>query len=410
MSFDQKALDSLRIERQAEPEVATGTPYKWFLIVVLLLAIGAAAWVFLRHGAIEVETTTAVGTSGGSGTGAAVLNASGYVVARRQATVAAKITGKVDEVLIEEGMHVEQGQLIAKLDDSTERPTYDLAQRQLESARINLRETEVRLGELERTLRRTEQLRADKLVSESQLDTAQSDVAATRARLEALRGEVKVAEGTVRVRAQQLDDLLVRAPFSGVVVSKDAQPGEMVSPISAGGGFTRTGIATIVDMDSREIEVDVNESFINRVHDEQKTEAVLDAYPDWVIPSHVINIVPTADRQKATVRVRIGFDTLDARILPDMGVKVCFLEDRKEQNTSAARPMVRVPSSAVVRDGETSYVWRVRNDAVERIAVRTGGERDGQTEILSGINAGERIVATPVEGLKEGIQVKSKAE
>jgi RND family efflux transporter MFP subunit len=410
MSFDQKALDSLRIERQAEPEVATGTPYKWFLIVVLLLAIGAAAWVFLRHGAIEVETTTAVGTSGGSGTGAAVLNASGYVVARRQATVAAKITGKVDEVLIEEGMHVEQGQLIAKLDDSTERPTYDLAQRQLESARINLRETEVRLGELERTLRRTEQLRADKLVSESQLDTAQSDVAATRARLEALRGEVKVAEGTVRVRAQQLDDLLVRAPFSGVVVSKDAQPGEMVSPISAGGGFTRTGIATIVDMDSREIEVDVNESFINRVHDEQKTEAVLDAYPDWVIPSHVINIVPTADRQKATVRVRIGFDTLDARILPDMGVKVSFLEDRKEQNTSAARPLVRVPSSAVVRDGETSYVWRVRNDAVERIAVRTGGERDGQTEILSGINAGERIVATPVEGLKEGVQVKSKAE
>ena len=410
MSFDQKALDSLRIERQAEPEVASGTPYKWFLIVVLLLAIGAAAWVFLRHGAIEVETTIAVGTSGGSGTGAAVLNASGYVVARRQATVAAKITGKVDEVLIEEGMHVEQGQLIAKLDDSTERPTYDLAQRQLESARINLRETEVRLGELERTLRRTEQLRADKLVSESQLDTAQSDVAATRARLEALRGEVKVAEGTVRVRAQQLDDLMVRAPFSGVVVSKDAQPGEMVSPISAGGGFTRTGIATIVDMDSREIEVDVNESFINRVHDEQKTEAVLDAYPDWVIPSHVINIVPTADRQKATVRVRIGFDTLDARILPDMGVKVSFLEDRKEQNTSAARPMVRVPSSAVVRDGETSYVWRVRNDAVERIAVRTGGERDGQTEILSGINAGERIVATPVEGLKEGIQVKSKAE
>jgi len=410
MSFDQKALDSLRIERQAEPEVASGTPYKWFLIVVLLLAIGAAAWVFLRQGAIEVETTTAVGTSGGSGTGAAVLNASGYVVARRQATVAAKITGKVDEVLIEEGMHVKQGQLIAKLDDSTERPTYDLAQRQLESARINLRETEVRLGELERTLRRTEQLRADKLVSESQLDTAQSDVAATRARLEALRGEVKVAEGTVRVRAQQLDDLMVRAPFSGVVVSKDAQPGEMVSPISAGGGFTRTGIATIVDMDSREIEVDVNESFINRVHDEQKTEAVLDAYPDWVIPSHVINIVPTADRQKATVRVRIGFDTLDARILPDMGVKVSFLEDRKEQNTSAARPMVRVPSSAVVRDGETSYVWRVRNDAVERIAVRTGGERDGQTEILSGINAGERIVATPVEGLKEGIQVKSKAE
>ena len=164
----------------------------------------------------------------------------------------------------------------------------------------------MRLAEAERNLRRTEQLRADKLVSESQLDQAQSEVAALEARLEALKSEVQVAEGTVRVRAQDLDDLLVRAPFDGVVVSKDAQPGEMVSPISAGGGFTRTGIATIVDMDSREIEVDVNESFINRVQANQKTEAVLDAYPDWIIPSHVINIVPTADRQKATVRVRIG--------------------------------------------------------------------------------------------------------
>jgi RND family efflux transporter MFP subunit len=408
MSFDQKALDSLRIERSAEPEATSGAPYKWFLLVVLLIAIAAAAWAFTRSGAIEVETVTAAATSTGTGTAAAVLNASGYVVARRQATVSAKVTGKVSEVLIEEGMNVKEGQLIAKLDDSTARPVYELAQRQLESARVNLQETEVRLAELERTLRRTEQLRADKLVSESQLDTAQSDVAAARARLEALRSDVKVAEGTLRVRAQELDDLLVRAPFSGVVVSKDAQPGEMVSPISAGGGFTRTGIATIVDMDSREIEVDVNEAFINRVRNGQKTEAVLDAYPDWVIPSHVINIVPTADRQKATVRVRIGFDTLEPRILPDMGVKVSFLEDRPESAAAAARPSVRIPSSAVVRDGDTSYVWRVQDDSVERVAVRTGGERDGKIEVLSGINAGERVVATPVEGLKDGVKIKAK--
>jgi HlyD family secretion protein len=202
---------------------------------------------------------------------------------------------------------------------------------------------------------------------------------------------------------------VVRAPFSGVIVSKDAQPGEMVSPISAGGGFTRTGIATIVDMDSREIEVDVNESFINRVHNGQKTEAVLDAYPDWVIPSHVINIVPTADRQKATVRVRIGFDTLEPRILPDMGVKVSFLENRGEPSTVAARPVVRLPASAVFRDGESSYVWRVQNGAVERVAVSTGGERDGQVEVLSGINAGDTVVATPVEGLKQGDTVKAKS-
>ena len=192
----------------------------------------------------------------------------------------------------------------------------------------------------------------DKLVSELQLDQAQSEVAALNARLEALRSEVQVAEGTVRVRAQDLDDLMVRAPFDGVVVSKDAQPGEMVSPISAGGGFTRTGIATIVDMDSREIEVDVNEAFINRVKANQKTEAVLDAYPDWIIPSHVINIVPTADRQKATVRVRIGFDALEPRILPDMGVKVSFLDDREVEAARRLRRRGRrcaFPSAAVIQ-------------------------------------------------------------
>jgi RND family efflux transporter MFP subunit len=174
--------------------------------------------------------------------------------------------------------------------------------------------------------------------------------------------------------------------------------------MSAGGGFTRTGIATIVDMSSREIEVDVNEAFINRVRPGQKVEAVLDAYPDWRIPSHVINIVPTADRQKATVRVRIGFDALDPRILPDMGVKVRFLEDANgtEQRSN---PTVRVPASAVLGDDDVRYVWRVRDEKVERVAVRTGAEREGQIEILSGLNAGDVVVARPVEGLKEGARI-----
>jgi len=408
MSFDQKALDSLRIERSSEPaQIGSGKRYKWFIAIVLAIAVLAAAYALLRDKAVEVETATAVATTTGSG-GAAVLNASGYVVARRQATVSAKVTGKVAEVMIEEGMAVKEGQLLARLDDSTTRPVLVLAERQLESARKNLDEVQVRLDEAQRNLRRTQGLRTDKLVSEQALDQAQSEVAALAARLEALQSEVGVAEATVRVRKQELDDLLVRAPFDGVVVSKDAQPGEMISPISAGGGFTRTGIATLVDMQSREIEVDVNESFINRVKDGQRTEAVLDAYPDWIIPSHVINIVPTADRQKATVRVRIGFDELEPRILPDMGVKVSFLEDRKEQDV-AARPAVRVPAAAVIKDGDTSYVWRVTKGAVERVAVRTGGERDGQIELLSGITAGEVVVAAPVAGLKDGDRVKSKA-
>ncbi len=408
MSFDQNALESLRIERSPEPGGGDSSPiYKWLIAIVLVLAVVAAAYALLRDSSIEVETVTAVAAPGGGGSsGAAVLNASGYVVARRQATVSSKVTGKVAEIHIEEGMEVKEGQLLASLDDSTVRPVYELALRQLDAARTDLEEIEVRLAEAERTLRRTAQLRADKLVSEAQLDQAQSEVAALRARLKSSRSQVKVAEGTVRVREQDLDDLLVRAPFDGVIVSKDAQPGEIVSPISAGGGFTRTGIATIVDMDSREIEVDVNEAFINRVHTDQRTEAVLDAYPDWVIPSHVINVVPTADRQKATVRVRIAFDELDPRILPQMGVKVTFLEDRPAEATASARTAVRVPADAVFRDGNTSYVWRVSDGSVERVAVRTAGERDGQVEIIAGINAGDVIVARQVEGLAEGAPIK----
>jgi RND family efflux transporter MFP subunit len=407
MSFDQNALESLRIERSPEPPSRDSSPiYKWLIGIVLLLAAAAAAYALLRDRSIEVQTATAVAASGGPATGSAVLNASGYVVARRQATVSAKVTGKIAELHIEEGMEVKQGQLLARLDDTTVRPVYELALRQLEAARKDLEEIEVRVAEAERNLRRMAQLREDKLVSEAQLDQAQSEVAALRARLEASRSQVKVAQQTVRVREQDLDDLLVRAPFDGVIVSKDAQPGEIVSPMSAGGGFTRTGIATIVDMESREIEVDVNESFINRVRANQRTEAVLDAYPDWVIPSHVINVVPTADRQKATVRVRIAFDVLEPRILPQMGVKVTFLEDRPAEETTSARPAVRVPSEAVFKDGDTSYVWRVNKDSVERVAVRTAGVRSGQVEIIAGLNAGDVVVARPVEGLADGAPIK----
>jgi HlyD family secretion protein len=411
MAFDQNALDSLRIERNNEPGSTGPSPlYKWLVVGALALAISIGAYALLREKAIEVETATAVqSSSGGGGGSAAVLNASGYVVARRQATVSSKVTGKVAEVLIEEGMAVKEGQLLARLDDTTSRPVYSLAQRQLEAARKNLNEVEVRVAEAERNLRRTQQLRQDKLVSELQLDQAQSEAAALAARLEALRSEVQVAEGTVRVRAQELDDLLVRSPFDGVVVSKDAQPGEMVSPISAGGGFTRTGIATVVDMDSREIEVDVNEAFINRVRAGQRTEAVLDAYPDWVIPSHVINIVPTADRQKATVRVRIGFDQLDARILPDMGVKVSFLRDEPAATAAAAAaPAARfeIPKAALRTEDDRSIVFVVRENTVERRAVRTGLEQGDLVEVLSGVSAGEQVVINPPATLKDGDRIR----
>jgi RND family efflux transporter MFP subunit len=418
VSFDQSTLDSLKIDRGA-PSRASGGVRGW-IVVLAAVAVGGAvgAYWLLRERPIEVELATAVAApaaSAGAPAGAAVLNASGYVVARREATVSAKVTGKIAAVLIEEGMIVEEGELLAQLDDQTLRPLLDLAETQLEAARAELDEVVVRRGEADRELNRLERLKAENLSSERDVDRARSEVDALAARFARLERAVDVAEATVRVRAQEIEDLEVRAPFAGVIVSKDAQPGEMVSPISAGGGFTRTGIATLVDMDSREIEVDVNESFINRVRAGQKTEAVLDAYPDWVIPSHVINIVPTADRQKATVKVRIGFDELDPRILSNMGVKVTFLDSSGRDEPSAgsgaapARPAVRLPASAVQRDGSTSFVWRVRADRAERVAVRLGAERSGQVEVVAGINAGDVVIDRPPAGVAEGAAVVAAA-
>jgi RND family efflux transporter MFP subunit len=305
---------------------------------------------------------------------------------------------------------------LAQLDDQTQRPLLDLAETQLEAARAELGEVVVRRGEADRELSRLERMRAGSLSSERDVDKARSEVDALAARYARLERAVDVAEATVRVRMQDIEDLEVHAPFAGVIVSKNAQPGEMVSPISAGGGFTRTGIATLIDMSSREIEVDVNESFINRVRAGQKTEAVLDAYPDWVIPSHVINIVPTADRQKATVKVRIGFDELDPRILSNMGIKVAFLdssggapEPSASSGAATARPAARVPASAIARDGDTSFVWRVRAGRVERIAVRVGAERRGEVEVLAGISAGDVVVASAATELTEGAAVETAA-
>jgi len=410
MSLDEKSLDSLKIDRSAGP-AGGGGAFKWVALVCIIAGAAAAFWL-QRERPIEVEIATAVAAaSGGDARAGAILDASGYVVARRAATVSSKVTGKIADVLIEEGMDVDEGQVLARLDSESLRPLLTLAERQLDARRRELEETRVRQAEAVRTLRRIEELRRDELASEAELDRAQSEVNALNARLDALESQVEVAEATVRVRMQELEDLLVRAPFTGVIVSKDAQPGEMVSPVSAGGGFTRTGIATLVDMDSREIEVDVNEAYINRVSAGQRTEATLDAYPGWHIPSHVINIVPTADRQKATVKVRIAFDELDARILPNMGIKVSFLDTADEPGKpeqGSARPAVTVPAAAVRRDGAADIVWRVRNGTVERVAVLTGAERNGRIEILSGINAGDAIVARPVAGLAPGAAIRAE--
>ena len=375
---------------------------------MVLAGVAFGAWKMFGGHTTEVTTVVAEAETSGPSLGNSVLNASGYVVARRMSTVASKVTGRVLEIYVEEGMAVKKDQVVARLDPVNSRTVLTMAERELEASHRNLAEIEVRLGDARRTLERNEALVKQQLVSESALDASRAEVNALAARLEASKAQVKVSESQLAMRQNDYDDLNVRAPFDGVIISKDAQPGEMISPLSAGGGFTRTGIATIVDMDSREIEVDVNEAYINRVKPNQRVEAKLDAYPDQPLPAHVVNIVPTADRTKATVRVRIGFDKLEPQILPDMGIKVRFLDEAPAVANNSQGARVRVPTVAVQRSGGEAYVWVVNDGTVERRAITTGAENDGQTEVLAGVHAGEELVAPIVEGLEDGGKVKLK--
>jgi len=394
-------LAALRIDHRHDRR-GRGRWLGWLLLVLMLGAVGAGGYYWLtRPRPVEVQTATV--TERAAGRQAAVLNASGYVTARRRATVSSKITGKVVEVNVEEGMRVRKGQVLARLDDSVIRASLGLVQAQVEASKRAVTEAEVRLKEAQLTLDRRTQLLRDRVVTQADVDAARAEVDSLKARIRALTQQVTVAEQQVAVTETNLADTVIRAPFSGVAISKDAQPGEMVSPVSAGGGFTRTGICTIVDMSSLEVEVDVSESYINRVTDGQIVTAVLDAYPDWQIPARVITTVPAADRQKATVLVRIAFDELDPRILPDMGVKVTFLRNADEDPLPAARPVALVPKAAVRQDGDRSYVFVLRpGDVVERRAVTTAGTDADRIEVTAGLTAGERVVVSPPEGLTDG--------
>ena len=411
MALDSDSLGSLRIDRSVGARSSSTGKRLLYIGIAAVLVIGAAIglWLWLGVKTIEVTTVTAEADSAGPSLGNSVLNASGYVVARRMSTVSSKVTGKVLEIYVEEGMEVKKDQIVARLDPVNSQTVLTMSERELDAARRNLTEIEVRLAEAKRNLERNEALVKQQLVSETALDTTRAEFNATQARLEASKAQVKVSESQLAMRKLDFDDLNVRAPFSGVVISKDAQPGEMISPLSAGGGFTRTGIATIVDMDSREIEVDVNEAYINRVKSNQHVEATLDAYPDAPIAAHVINIVPTADKTKATVRVRIAFDKLEPQILPEMGIKVRFLDDQPPAAAVAnAGPRIHVPSAAVRHAGAEAYVWVVNAGRVEQRAVKIGAENDGQTEVLAGVSAGEQLVAPLVDGLVDGGKVKIK--
>ena len=399
-------LAALRIDRPPESRVSFAW-VKWVVLLILIGGASAAAYgYFTRERPIQVEVASV--TERAAGTQAAVLNASGYVTARRRATVSSKVTGKIVEVNVEEGMAVKEGQILARLDDVMYRAALALAEAQAETSRRGVKENEVRLEEAKLNYNRFSALLKEGIVTQADVDTAKASVDSIAARIAMLHQQTKVTERQIDLAQTDLDNTIIRAPFSGVAISKDAQPGEMVSPVSAGGGFTRTGICTMVDMRSLEIEVDVNESYINRVKPGQDVTAMLDAYPDWQIPAEVITAVPTADRQKATVLVRVRFKQLDPRILPDMGIKVTFLADRGTTPVTTLRPTTLVPKSAIVTEGGQAYAFVVAGETVERRAVKTGGADGDKLEVLAGLTSRDRVVVSPPPTLAAGKKIVVK--
>jgi RND family efflux transporter MFP subunit len=406
---DQASLiEQLRIERPAEQ--APRRAWWWAASITIgVFALGPALYVLVPR-AVPIQVAVAEPVVGAASGPISILDASGYVVARRQATVSAKITGKVVAVAIEEGQRVERDEIIARLDDTNARASVAQARAELEQSRANLVAADVALGNAAPTFQRNEQQFQRAVISAQAFDTAKASYDAARTGLEVAARSVEVAEARLKLAERNLDDTIVRAPFAGVVTVKAAQEGEMVSPMSAGGGFTRTGIGTIVDMASLEVEVDVSENFINRVAPQQPATVTLNAYPDWSIPARVIAIIPTADRAKATVKVRVGFEVGDPRILPEMGARVAFLDSTEPRDSAVAgavaQQAVLVPKEAVQADGDTGIVFVLAGGGVERRTVRLGAENAAGQVVLAGLAAGTRLARGDLSSLTDGSRVR----
>jgi RND family efflux transporter MFP subunit len=397
-------LGALRIEPQKRGARKAGkriAVFSFGLLAALVVVGGVYAYLH-RTPSVQVATIDAPDTGP-----RALLNASGYVTPQRRATVAAKITGRVTGVFFTEGMRVRKGFVLATLDDSDAQRTLASAIADRNATQASILDLQVQLKNAQIELHRVQELKADGIQTQEALDNQTMTANSLRARIDYTQQQVLAADARIQEAQQAVDNCIISAPFDGIIVSKDAQVGEMVSPISAGGGFTRTGIATIVDMASNEIEVDVNENYIARVKPGQEVTAILDAYPDWKIPCHVRTIIPTADRQKATVEVRVAFDKLDPRILPDMGVKVTFLGE-KEKQANREPAGVAVPPSAVRDDRGQTIVFLIRGDHIERRAVTAGTNNGGQAQILAGLAPGDTIVVGGPADLRDGEAVAIK--
>ena len=399
MSSNADLLNALKIDRNAPPPSSRkGLWIALAAIAAVLLAV--LGWfVFGRDTGIAVRTAEAMAIGNGAGGSASVLDATGYVVARRMATVSAKIPGKVREVLIEEG------QVIATLDPIDAEQQRMLSASQLAAAQSQAAGVQAQLKEAEANAARLAPLAAQKLVSRAQLEQAIAQRDSLRAQVATAQRNAQVAGDALRISAQGVDNTIVRAPFAGVVIAKAAQPGEIISPMAASGGFTRSGIGTIVDMESLEVEVEVGEAFIGRVKPGMPTEAVLNAYQDWKIPGRVIAIIPAADRGKATVKVRVGLDARDPRIVPDMGVRVGFLEDAKPAD-AAAKPGVLVPAAAITQRDGNDVAFVLAGDAVQQRTLQLGRTLGEDREVLAGLAGGDAVVLDPPEQLADGARVR----
>jgi len=399
-------LGSLKIDDRLRTQSKTGKRLGMFAAVLGALVIlgGLLAAFRSRKPVVEVATAHPAGDVRAE----ALLNASGYVTPRRRATVAAKVTGQVKEIYAEEGLRVKAGQVLALLDCAQPDAALTSAKTERDATAAALSDLEVQLANADRELKRAEGLRSAGVNSQQALDSARTTADSLRSKIALTKEQTRAAEARIGVAQQDVVNCTVRSPYDGIVVSKDAQRGEIVSPISAGGGFTRTGIATVVDMNSIEVEVDVNESYIARVRPGQKVISTLDAYPDWQIPSTVRTVIPTADRQKATVKVRISFDQLDPRILPDMGVKVAFLGDEPLATKGKTEAKTLIPNSAVHMEDGKPVVFLVHEGKLERRAVSVGAQHGTDVEVIAGVSAGDTLVVKSAETLHDGQAVEVK--
>lgn len=408
--IDTALLKELRIQGNEREDHGGGPPrWVWVLLavlVVLALSAGGGWWWWRQSQVPEVQIANAQ-ARGGAG-GSAVLQATGYVTARRAATVSTQITGTLTEVLFEEGDRVVKGQVLARLEDHALRASLDMARANVKSALANVEAARAQLAQAQSDLRRQDELAASGMSTKQAAEQARTAVAANAAQLEARRREADAAAAQAAQTQVNFDYTVVKAPFSGVITAKAAQVGEIVSPLSAGGGFTRTGVGTIVDMESLEVDVDVNEAYIGQVKADMPAEAVLDAYPDWRIPAHVIAVVPSADRGKATVKVRVALEKKDQRVVPDMGVRVSFLAAKADAQ-AAPPPGVLVPKSAVVSRDGADVVFVVAGQKAAARKVKQGTPVGEQAVVLDGLKPGEPIVTNPPEQLADGGDIKPAA-